>query len=70
MSHIIYTLVSPTIDVSHKFTVITVERNPTKSNGVNETHGEFVMRSFCEMAFSMSNCRQKLRSVQNEQNRL
>jgi len=47
MSHIIYTLVRPTIDVSHKFTVITVERNPTKSNGVNETYGEFVMRSYC-----------------------
>ena len=63
MSHIIYTSVSPTIDVSHKFTVITVERNPTKNNGVNETYGEFVMRSYYEIAFSMNNCRQKLRIV-------
>jgi hypothetical protein len=70
MSHVIQTLVSPTIDVSHKFTVIAVERNPTKSNGFNETYGEFVMRSYYEMATSINNCRQKLRTVQNEQNRI
>jgi hypothetical protein len=64
MSHKIYTLVTPTIDVSHKLTLTTVERNPTESNGVNETYGEFVMRSHYEIAFSFANCLQKLRTVQ------
>jgi hypothetical protein len=60
MSHKIYILVSRTIDVSHKFTVNTVERNPTKNNGFNETYGEYVMRTYYEMAISVNNCLAKV----------